>query len=341
MATATERLFDLDVQHQIGLSKYSTATVRKMRALLDRVDGDLQAQIRALSWEEVERQSAKVKRLNKLIEGIRVTLAEANGVVLKSLNKDLNELAAYEAEFQAGMIKRVATEVSSGFTVQPTAEQLKAAVHSRPFQGRILREWGRDWDAASFKRVRDSIRISFIEGESIENAIRRIRGTKALGYRDGVLEISKRGADTLVRTAISHVSNAAKEAFFAANPATIQGVIYSAVLDSRTTLRCASLHGKMFPVGKGPRPPQHCNCRSTTYACLPGDDPAKEESYSTWLRRQPAEVQDDALGKAKAQLFRRGGLDIEKFINASGKGYTLDQLRKRESAAFEKAGLVA
>jgi SPP1 gp7 family putative phage head morphogenesis protein len=260
---------------------------------------------------------------------------------MKSLTKDLNELAAYEAEFQGSIIKRVSTEVATGFTVQPTAEQLKAAVHSRPFQGRILREWSKDWDTASFRRVRDSIRISFIEGESTETAIRRIRGTRSLGYRDGILEISKRGAETLVRTAIAHTANASKEAFFAANPNAIQGVVYSAVLDARTTLRCASLHGKMFPVGKGPRPPQHCNCRSTTYACLPGDDPAKEESYSTWLRRQPAEVQDDALGKTKGQLFRRGGLEIEKFIDASGKGYTLDQLRQRESAAFEKAGLIA
>ena len=36
-----------------------------------------------------------------------------------------------------------------------------------------------------------------------------------------------------------------------------------ATLDSRTSLRCASLDGQVFPIGTGPRPPQHPNCRST------------------------------------------------------------------------------
>jgi SPP1 gp7 family putative phage head morphogenesis protein len=39
---------------------------------------------------------------------------------------------------------------------------------------------------------------------------------------------------------------------------------YVATLDSRTSSICAALDGREFEYGKGPMPPQHFNCRSTT-----------------------------------------------------------------------------
>jgi SPP1 gp7 family putative phage head morphogenesis protein len=336
MATPGQRLYDLDTRHQIGIARYSTATVRKMLALIGRTEADIVEQIEKLSWDDVTRNSSKADRLKRMLEAMKVTSREGALALGRELKKELQAFAGYEAEFQGKLL----TEVDIGFSARPTSEQLNAAVNSRPFQGRLLREWVKDLDEASFRRLRDQIRIGYVEGESVANVVKRVRGTAALGFKDGVMEISRRGAEALVRTAITHTANAAKEEFFAANPSAIRGVRWSSVLDSRTTPVCRARDGKVYPVGEGPRPPAHIRCRSTTVAVLNGEPDAPEtETYQGWLKRQPTTLQDDILGKAKGQLFRKGALDLDRFVDRSGKELTLEQLRRTEAAAFEKAGL--
>jgi len=35
-------------------------------------------------------------------------------------------------------------------------------------------------------------------------------------------------------------------------------------------------------------------------------------------------------------LFRQGGLTLDRFVDRAGREYTLDELRRREAAAWEK-----
>jgi hypothetical protein len=109
-------------------------------------------------------------------------------------------------------------------------------------------------------------------------------------------------------------------------------------------------------VDKGPRPPAHFNCRSSTTpilkswrelgfdadelppgtrASMNGQVPA-DQDYDTWLRKQPKDVQDDVLGKTKGDLFR-AGLKMDRFVDRKGAELTLDQLRRREKEIWEKA----
>ena len=50
-------------------------------------------------------------------------------------------------------------------------------------------------------------------------------------------------------------------------------------------------------------------------------------------------MQDEVLGKTKATLFRKGGMEIGDFVDTRGNVYNLDQLRARDAAAFARAGL--
>jgi hypothetical protein len=58
--------------------------------------------------------------------------------------------------------------------------------------------------------------------------------------------------------------------------------------------------------------------------------PADKLTYNDWLKRQRAEIQDQVLGKTRAQLFRDGKVDVEKFTNNRGRLLTLQELMKRE-----------
>ncbi|MGT2493119.1 hypothetical protein ACU4GD_28060 [Cupriavidus basilensis] len=56
-----------------------------------------------------------------------------------------------------------------------------AAALSRPFQGRLLKEWASNIEADRMVRIRDAIRIGFVEGQTTDQIIRRVRGTRAKG----------------------------------------------------------------------------------------------------------------------------------------------------------------
>lgn len=71
---------------------------------------------------------------------------------------------------------------------------------------------------------------------------------------------------------------------------------------------------------------------------LIGRVPAKT-SYQEWLGRQSAAFQDDILGPTRGRLFRRGGLTLDRFVDARGLEKSLEQLAIDEAAAFRAIGL--
>ena len=71
---------------------------------------------------------------------------------------------------------------------------------------------------------------------------------------------------------------------------------------------------------------------------LTGQVPAKV-NYSQFLKRQSTDFQDEVLGVTKGRLFRKGSLDLDRFVDKKGAEYTLAELAIRDKTAFIKAGL--
>lgn len=71
-------------------------------------------------------------------------------------------------------------------------------------------------------------------------------------------------AQSLSKTSVTHAANTSRDTVYKANKNVIQEVEWVSVLDSNTTPYCRSQAGKKWPVGQGPRPPAHYNCRSIT-----------------------------------------------------------------------------
>ena len=85
-----------------------------------------------------------------------------------------------------------------------SAEQIYAAALARPFQGVLLKNVWSDLDASKIKRVRQAIAQGFVEGKTTEQIIRELRGTRAKGYADGIIERDRRDVEAVVRTALGH-----------------------------------------------------------------------------------------------------------------------------------------
>jgi len=157
----------------------------------------------------------------------------------------------------------------------------------------------------------------------------------------------------LVRTSINQVANAASQQVYEANQDITKKYRYIATLDTRTSARCRALDGREFEYGKGPMPPQHFNCRSTTVPIIDPDilPPSTvatraskdgpvpvNTSYGQWLKDQPRSVQEEVLGKDKVVYFnilakKHGARDaMAKLVRDDGSELSLNDLRKRYGA---------
>jgi len=342
-------LADALTRHQIYLQRYGSATVRKILALLKRSDAQI---LERLLREDLSALSRT--RQERLLTEMRRSFESAYTDATGALQLDLEALATYEGEYQLDLFRRVLPVKLE--TVAPSADQLLAAVNSRPFQGKLLKEVYTELSASAFRKVRDKIRAGIVEGRTTDQVVRDIRGRRSMGFRDGILASNRRATETVVRTAINHTANTAREYTYERNGNLIKGVRWNSTLDGRTSAVCRARDGKVYEPGKGPRPPAHFNCRSSTSpvtkswrelgfdidelppatrASMNGQVPA-DQDYDTWLRKQPKAFQEEVLGPTRAKLFRKG-LKMERFVDRKGSTLTIEELKRQERDLWEKA----
>jgi SPP1 gp7 family putative phage head morphogenesis protein len=348
--TANDEIRDRAIAHQIYLLRYESGVTRKILKVLSQADKDLISQLSDLE------STMSIAEIDTRLEGIRNIISASWDYASLDLENELAALAEYEANHQEQVI-RDSTPVELNI-VSPSAETLIAAVESKPFEGKILKEWIDKLDEDSYIRIRDAVRMGIVEGESYGQITKRVIGTKALNYSDGVTALNMRQAQALVSTAVAHTANEARQTFYGANDDLIKGVQWVSTLDARTTPICQSRDGTVYPVDSGPRPPAHFRCRSSTTpvlkswkelgidmeeapagtrASMDGQVP-EAETYQTWLKKKSAAFQDDVLGPTRGKLFREG-MPLDRFVDQSGKEYTLKQLRSKDSTMFRKAGI--
>ncbi|BFT63270.1 hypothetical protein [Pseudomonas moorei] len=368
MPTVNQVLEDEQIAHAVNLEKYKVGVVRRIIALLNRSDADLSAALTA-ALDRLPAESFTVERLEALLAEVRMINMQAYASVAQELQKDLRELAGYETSWQQELFKRALPEPAQvHFPIASvSAEQAYAAALSRPFQGRLLKDWGTEIAADRMVKVRNAIRTGYLEGKTTDQIIRSIRGTRAAGYADGFLERPRKDLAAVVRTAVSHTAATARDEFNKANEDIIKADKWVSTLDSKTSPQCrirdqlqytAVTHkpiGHKVPWLQGPGKIHWC-CRSTSSAVtkswkelgmnidemtpsqrasMDGQVPA-DTTYSEWLNRQSDARKIEVLGPARYQLLKDGKLDLEDFYTPTGEWMTLDQMRERDAAAFAK-----
>jgi len=271
-------------------------------------------------------------------------------------------------------------------TVDPTAinivslsDDLQAAVTGAPatFQltatqgtaitlpnGKVLNKSFRGLAESQADLFAKTVRNGLLTGESTDKIARRLKGRLQFGDFGplSVRQLAQAGGElttvanhqvmALVRTSVNQVANASSQQTYEANQSVTSRYRYIATLDGRTSPICRALDGQEFDYGKGPVPPQHFNCRSTTVPLIdyeglgitppkPGKRRSKDglvpadQSYGQWLNNQSKETKAEVLGPEKVPYFNRlarkyGPTDaIRKFVSADGTELTLKQLRDR------------
>ena len=272
MVTSNENIRDALIRHQIGMVRASTTLTNDMVRVLNSSERDLrmrlERRIDQIRARGIDLGPSTTRRLLELEKALSEMLGIPHAEIATGTTAFLTAAAEREVEFVREILVRD-IPVTVDF-IRPAPALIRSVTRSRPFQGRVLRDWLRTFEAGDRRRIMDQIRDGLLQGQSVQAISRRIFGTQALQGRDGARQITRNGAQALARTATNHILVQARSEFFAANAAVIKFEIYTATLDSRTTIICASLDGKRYPVGKGRFPPVHVNCRSTRVPSVDG-----------------------------------------------------------------------
>lgn len=268
--TSNEQFMDAMIRHQTYLLRYSGSVRNRINAILAATEEDLADKIRSrLAGNKGFTTTSEFKRLDSLMIAVENIRNEAWEQSTELLEAEVVALSQHEPLSISNMLTiTLPVQIE---TVLPTARLLRSIALSRPFQGRILKDWASSLEAEDLRQIHNAIQLGMTAGEDMQTIARRVVGTTTLYGEDGVTALSRRQVQAITRTAVMHVSNAARSAFFLENADVITQEYFVATLDARTTAICRSLDGKRFELGKGPIPPLHFNCRSLRIAAIDGN----------------------------------------------------------------------
>lgn len=245
--TANERLLDAAIHRAIDTHQYSEGVVRRLVSMLNGADADIFAALTS-ALERMPADSFTVARLEALLQSVRAMNDAVYARIGGDLAAQMRAFGAAEAAFQVALFgSAIPAEVLARLPLMMvTAEQVYAAVVSRPFQGRLLSEWASSIADDRMRRIREAIRVGYVSNETNAQIMTRIRGTRALRYSDGIIEIDRRSLRSVVNTAVSHTAATARGEFYRANMKLIAAEQWVSTLDSRTTHICQARDGKRY-----------------------------------------------------------------------------------------------
>jgi len=369
-------------RNAIDLNRYSNGVARRLVRAYNDVVLDVVDQLRGI--DELA-SPVKAARLRAILAQLDESLNTWSAASIAEMTEELQGLAVLQTEFAAGQLEK-ALPVGAAATVRTveiSPALAEAIVTSQPtvagvvnlsdsferiarnpvnFQltvgqqislpnGEVLREAFQNMSARQSEIFSLSVRNGLLEGQSIENIVRRAKGRLNREQRGSIDTIIAAGGQAtsipnnqiraIVRTSVNQVSVAADRIVAAENPDVTEKYRYTATLDTKTSAICRALDGKVFVHGKGPYPPQHFNCRSRYVNIPTGLEKEFEnirDDYGEWLNEQDDSVKKDVLGPGRLALWdglvkKYGASDaIRKFVGKDGSELNLNQLKRRYSS---------
>lgn len=251
---ANDEILDRTIRHQLFLERLKTQEANDIMGFFNTsVVPDIERTV--IQGDPTLKATVRFKRMESLYKSL---ISEGFIKIGVDHAASAAEIALMEAAFQKKILEGVTRELAIDFAL-PSATQLKAIVNQDFVRGKFVKKWFKEIGDNLAGKVTEQIQIGLAEGESLPQIVRRIKGTRALRFTDGIVDKSRRDLNTIVRTSVNNVTTKAREMMFKQNEDVIKGVRYDATLDSRTTVICGNLDGRVFPILEGPRPPQHMN----------------------------------------------------------------------------------
>lgn len=353
MPTANELLRDLAIRHAVLLERYKDhEVIHALQFLATEALPDLESKLRwrldRIRMRGFDTGPWSTGRYRDMMLALRGAIADGMRLLQEKTIPRLGDFAQAEGEWTKKVLDHALVQVRLE-TKLPGVPTLRQIV-KEPVYDQKLTDWFKGIERTTTDRVNRAVTRGLATGENTDQIVRRVMGRA--GRDEAVAGMLRSDASMLVRTAVNSIGARAREITYEENPRIVTGVQWVSTLDARTSIICASLDGRVWDVGHGPRPPAHPNCRSTTTpvlasmaalglkasefpegtrASMNGEVP-ESIAYPAWLRTQPVSVQNAMLGEGKGAIFRRGIVPFERYVRQP----SLQPLSLRELLTLEQ-----
>lgn len=282
--------------------------------------------------------SSALKKLYAEIVALRTELMGKANVRVRNMT---TALAPVESDREWAMLLLLLLGGAASGRKKPknlkTSEILAVPFASGTASAATYKQWLQRMRAVDLINIRDTLARSVTESATTSSVVEKVVGTKGKRFADGILARTRNNIAALLGTLVTHITNFVRMNIWQQTPEVV-GALWISVLDRATTAICRARDHKYIRLGRGrvpkgavllepqtARAPAHVRCRSTLAPVRKGPLPDRR-TYKDWLTAQPKGVQEDILGKAKAEMFRRGDVSLEQFVDNSGKEFTIKQL---------------
>ncbi len=271
------------VRHNISLLRYDAKLRRQILGQMRVLE---QSILEQLGGKDIT--AFKRARLDKLLTQVDGIVKGNYAKMNRFMAGEMGDLAVAEHTFGAQQLNSLygVDVMSAGLSPSALRAMSKeASIFGAP----AAEHWGRQ-SASLRRRFADQVRQGYLLGETTGDIVRRVRGS-ATGARQmieiggkaksvpvfsgGIMNVSTREAQALVRTSVSSVANEVRMETYMQNTDVIDSLVTIVTLDARTSDICQAKGARpdewtlpdFEPVGSsgsytGP-PPWHFNCRST------------------------------------------------------------------------------
>ena len=385
---ATKQLVELDKrQKKAGVNiAVAPQTRKRLRAILAQSKASLDRWNKDVTKQMIKEMEGLAKIQTGFIEGELQKAVKSGGIPINSV--------AVNQRYATSFVKTDPTKINIFTSKQFTEDDFikfgsgkfeltarQGAMMTLP-NGETVEKAFRGIATRNQALLARTIRAGVFSGEPVNQIAKKLVGQS--NFEDtakaaGQPKLATHQIKTIVRTSVNQVQNQASQAVYAANKKVAPRYEYVATLDSKTSNVCKRLDGRKFQYNKGPTPPQHFNCRSTTVPVVDYEGLSKRKGfedlteppvgkvvsrpsatgrvpqgtqYGDWLLQQDKKLQVKTLGtEQKVDFFKKlakkegsGHAAIRKMIRNDGTELPLDKLQKiyaKPSVAKKVAAPVA
>ena len=340
MTTPEDILHVMEFRRRYELDAYTDQALNQLNRTISQVE------------REIVRQWGKVGLRTEFSQGRAIALLEelrgVTGAVKATLSHDIAKVAGDVAARSAADLSRSLS--FNGRAANVTEVMLDPGTmasywQKTPVGGHLLREWvDKSFDKHTVDRIKQEIGAGLLRAETYDQLADRLK----VGFG-----MTKNEIDTLVRTTVRTAHDDAQKRVYEQNRDLYTTLRWTASINDRTCLLCASLEGRNYPLEDHPPCPVHPRCRCTLLANLKSlkelgltnrdvEEFAQEEkivspthkgyrgralarkglSMGDWLRSLPAEQQRQYFGPTRHALLEAGFIKFTDLVD-------LDQLRIR------------
>lgn len=355
---------DANIRHEVNLLRLVESERRGMLKILRKLEKELIAKIQHYDPSSGETKRQQLARQQKLLAETRAIITKHYRALANHQQTATQQVIAFQAEVAAVTVQTVV-----GFnllSIGVSQARIEALASEQVVLGAPAREWWSRQSQTLKTKFKDQVTLGVLQGESVAKIIRRIRGSRASNYTDGIARGMRESAEALVRTSLNSAANTGRMAMYQANDDVIKGFQPVVTFDLRTSEICIARSGAAWDLQGNPLPqstrkeqftplPWHFNCRTTlqpilksfkeilgakgsrldtqlealpkaTKASMDGQI-ADAIDYPSWLKTKTVAEQREVLGTKRQQLWAEGKLDLKDLISQQGRPLTIKQIK--------------